>query len=381
MRIVHVVARLNVGGAALSILELAAGQRARGHDVLVVAGRVPPNEESLEYMASDLDVPYLNMPELGRELDPRADTAAIRRLRRLLREQRTDVLHTHTAKAGAVGRTAARLAGRSRPSAVVHTYHGHVLSGYFDTRRERVFRSIERGLAHWTDTLIAVTPEVRDELAAFGLPARKLVVVRYGFDLDARVAAAPDARRRRREEAGIPQDAFVIGWAGRLTAIKLPLDLVRVAAAVDGAQLVLLGDGEERSAVTALAATLGIADRVHLLGFRRDVGAWYAAFDTFLLTSANEGSPVVAIEALAAGVPVVATRAGGTAAVVDDGETGLLAATGDVDTLSTHVRRLRDDDALRAKLGATGAARMRERFSTKRMVDDVERVYRGIIDA
>jgi glycosyltransferase involved in cell wall biosynthesis len=244
-----------------------------------------------------------------------------------------------------------------------------------------VYRAIERGLARWTDALIAVTPEVRDELAAFGLPTQKLVVVRYGFDLDARVTAAPDARRLRREEAGVAQEAFVIGWAGRLTAIKLPLDLVRVAAAVDGAQLVLLGDGEEREAVTALAATLGITDRVHLLGFRRDVGDWYAAFDVFLLTSANEGSPVVAIEALAAGVPVVATRAGGTGAVVDDGETGLLAAIGDVDTLAAHIRRLRDDAALRRSLGAAGAARMRERFSTERMVDDVERVYRGIIGA
>jgi len=142
---------------------------------------------------------------------------------------------------------------------------------------------------------------------------------------------------------------------------------------------VLAGDGEVRGDVESLAQELGVGDRVRLLGYVDDISSWYSRFDAFLLTSANEGTPVVAIEALAAGVPVVATTAGGTATVVDDGETGLLAPIGDVAGLAAHLRRLRDEPELRSALGLEGARRMRERFSVERMVDDVERLYRRIL--
>jgi glycosyltransferase involved in cell wall biosynthesis len=381
VKIVHAIARLNVGGAALSVLELAAGQRQDGHDVLVVAGTIPPGEASMEHLTDELDVPYLQLAELQREVSPRQDMAAARALHHLLRERRPDVLHTHTSKAGTTGRVAALLRGRARPGAVVHTYHGHVLSGYFSPRRERVYRLVERALAHATDALVAVSDEVRDDLVRLRVaPREKFVVIPYGFDLDARIDSSSATRAAKRAEAGLA-DTFAIGWAGRLTEIKRPRDLIRVLAALPGATLVLAGDGELRGEVEALARDLGVSDRVRFLGYTRDMGSWYAAFDALLLTSANEGAPVVAIEALAAGVPVVATAAGGTGTVVDDGETGLLAPVGDVDALAAHLRRLRDDDDLRARMGAEGARRMRERFSSARMVDDVERLYRKILGA
>jgi glycosyltransferase involved in cell wall biosynthesis len=166
VKIVHVIARLNVGGAALSVLELAAGQRANGHDVLVVAGTIPPGEASMEALADELGVPYLHAPALVRELSPLDDVRAIALIRRLLRERRPDVLHTHTSKAGATGRLAALVAGK-RPAAVVHTFHGHVLSGYFGSSRERTFRIVERGLGYVTDRVIAVSEQVRDDLLRF----------------------------------------------------------------------------------------------------------------------------------------------------------------------------------------------------------------------
>ena len=333
----------------------------------------------MENVADDLGVPYLHLSTLQREISVASDIATTRALRALIRGRRPDVIHTHTAKAGATGRIAAVFAGRARPAAVVHTYHGHVLSGYFQPKRERAYRVVERGLAHATDRLIAVSDEVRDDLVRLRVaPAEKFAVVPYGFDLDARVRRDGATRARKRGEADIDADTFVIGWAGRLTDIKRPLDLVRAAALVDGSTLVLAGDGELRAEVEALADQLGMRDRVRLLGYVADMGAWYAAFDAFLLTSANEGAPVVAIEAQAAAVPVVATNAGGTRTVVDDGETGFVVAIGDVDALADRLKLLRDDMDLRGRLGATAAERMRSRFSVERMVDDVERVYAEI---
>ena len=180
---------------------------------------------------------------------------------------------------------------------------------------------------------------------------------------------------QRNERNELRDDDFVIGWAGRLSEIKRPLDLVRTLASVPESRLVIAGDGELRPGVEQLAAKLNVSDRLTILGYVDDMGAWYRTFDVFLLTSANEGAPVVAIEALAAGVPVVATDAGGTRTVVDDDETGFLTPIGDVRGLAERVTALRDDPALRERMSNEGRVRMRTRFSTDRMVEDVDAVY------
>jgi glycosyltransferase involved in cell wall biosynthesis len=380
MRIVHVIARLNVGGAALHVLQLAHEQARRGHDVVVVAGTLAAGEESMEYVAEELGVELHRLPVLQRELSPRADSAAILALRRIIGERRPHVLHTHTAKAGATGRLAALISGRTRPHAIVHTYHGHVLSGYFSRRWERVFRLIERALAHTSGTLVAVSEEVRDDLVRFGVArADRFAVVPYGFDLPAWNDADTASRRELRREIGAADETFVVGWAGRLTAIKRPLDLIRTLRAlldsdVD-ALLVLVGDGEDRLEVEALGAELGVSDRCRLVGFQKSIRPWYASFDALLLTSANEGTPVVAIEALAAARPVVATRAGGTGTVVRNGESGYLEAIGDTQALADRLAALAHDAALRERMGAAGAEDVRTRFAVGRMADEIEAIY------
>jgi glycosyltransferase involved in cell wall biosynthesis len=381
MKIVHVIARLNVGGAALHVLQLAREQQRRGHDVLVVAGTLAEGEESMEYVAEELGVHVLKLPALQRPLSLRADADAVRQLVGIIRTRRPDVLHTHTAKAGATGRIAALLAGRARPRAVVHTYHGHVLSGYFSRRWERVFRRIESVLAFASGTLIAVSEEVRDDLVALGVAKpKRFVVVPYGFDLPAWGPDDEEARTRIRGELGLGEDTFAIGWAGRLTAIKRPADLVRTLRVVRDADvdavLVLIGDGELRGETEALARELGVADRTLFAGFRQRIREWYAAVDASLLTSGNEGTPVVAIESLAAGRPVVATRAGGTGTVVRDGESGYLLEIGDVNGLAGRLCELARDPELRRRLGDAGAADVRRRFATSRMADEIDAVYR-----
>jgi glycosyltransferase involved in cell wall biosynthesis len=385
LTIVHAIARLNVGGAALHVIELAAEQRRRGHEVVVVAGTLAEGEESMEYLAHELAVPVVSLPELQRELSVTRDAVAIRELRRVIARRRPDVLHTHTAKAGTAGRAAARLARRGGRPVTVHTFHGHVLRGYFDSRRERFFVHIERSLARHTGALVAVSAEVRDDLVALGVaPADRIAVIPYGFDLSR--LSRPGARERNalRAEVDVGRSTFVIGFAGRLTAIKRPLDLVRVLASVRArdvdAALVVLGDGPDRAAVEELARELGVAGACRFLGFRRDVARWYGAFDAFLLTSENEGTPVVAIEALAAECPVVATDAGGTATVVSHGETGLLAPIGDTEALAAHLEALAREPALGRRLGRAGAADVRSRFATERMADAIDDLYAQLID-
>ena len=377
LRIVHAIARLNLGGAAHQVLELAGEQKRRGHRVVVAAGQLAPGEESMEHRARELGLEVAPVSELQRDLSPRRDLAAARRLRALLRAERPHVLHTHAAKAGAAGRAAALAAGRGRPPVRVHTFHGHVLRGYFGSRRERVFRLVERALARTTSALVVPSPEVRDDLVRLGVAdAERFEVIRYGFRFD-------EAERAR--ELDLPEGAFVVGWAGRLTEIKRPLDLVRTLAAVrargDGVELVLLGDGELRGEVEALARELGVSEHLHPMGYRRGLAEWHAAFDALLLTSANEGTPVAVLEAFAAGRPVVATAVGGVPDVVDEGETGLLARAGDVEALASALERLAHDPELRRGMGALAAARVRERFGLERMVDEVEALYRRLLAA
>jgi glycosyltransferase involved in cell wall biosynthesis len=381
LSIVHAIARLNLGGAALHVAQLAAEQERRGHRVLVVAGTIPPGEESMEHVVIESGVPLRKLPALQRDLAIRADAAAIRGLRGILREERPDVLHTHTAKAGATGRIAALTAGSARPRAIVHTYHGHVLRGYFSSRRTSVFRSVERLLARRTSLLIAVSEQVRNELVELGVaPAARFAVVPYGFDFTGRLDPDGGLRQKTRADVGVGDDVFLVGWVGRLTDIKKPFDLVRTTAALRAqavdATLVLVGDGPDRPPTEALARELGLAERVRFAGYQTDLAGWYAAFDVLLLTSANEGTPVAAIEALAARRPVVSTRVGGVPAVVEEGETGFLAPAGDTEALAAALARLAASPELRERMGRRGAERMAELFGIGRMVDEIDALYR-----
>jgi glycosyltransferase involved in cell wall biosynthesis len=381
LAIVHAIARLNLGGAALHVAQLASEQERRGHRVLVVAGTIPAGEESMEHLVVESGVPLRKLPALQRDIAVAADASAIRELRRIVRDERPDILHTHTAKAGATGRIAALTAGSARPRAIVHTYHGHVLRGYFSAPRTAAFRAVERLLARRTSALVAVSEQVRDELVEMGIaPLERFVVIPYGFDFTGRVDPDGSLRQQTRAQLGLADDTFLVGWVGRLTDIKKPLDLVRTTAVlrergVDAA-LVLVGDGPDRPRIDALARELGLAERVRFAGYQTELAGWYAAFDALLLTSANEGTPVAAIEALAARRPVVATDVGGVPAVVEEGETGFLAPAGDTQALAAALARLAADAELRERMGRLGARRMSELFGIGRMVDDIDALYR-----
>ena len=373
-----------MGGPALHVSYLSAGLRDRGYATTLVAGSVSRGEQSMAYVAEELGVPVVTIPHLHREISPLRDLLATARLARIMRSERPTILHTHTAKAGAVGRMAALLAGRARPPIIVHTFHGHVLRGYFGRFWTGVFRLLERMLARITDALVAVSPEVRDELVALGVaPASKFRVIRLGIALDTRVPADDAARAETRRVMGIPDGRFVVGWIGRMTGVKRTDVLLRGFRALreDGvdALLCMVGDGPDRESVEQLADELGIARECLFTGYQEDVGPFFAAFDVFVLPSGNEGTPVTAIEALAAGCPVVATRVGGVPDVVTDGEDGFLVAPAAVEELAGRLAELARNPDLRARMGASGRERMRTRYSVDRLIDDTDRLYRELL--
>jgi glycosyltransferase involved in cell wall biosynthesis len=383
-KILRVIARLNMGGPALHVAYLTAGLRERGYDTTLVAGTLARGEDSMAFVAEGLHVDVVSIPELGREISPVRDLAATFRLAALIRRERPQILHTHTAKAGTVGRVAALLAGRARPPIVVHTFHGHVLYGYFGPLRSRFFRWLERWLARHTTVLVAVSPQVRDDLVALGVaPPEKFVVVRLGIELGERVGVGTDGRAETRRYLGIPPDRFAVGWVGRMTAVKRTDDVLegfkRLLERGVGATLCLVGDGPDRPALERRAHELGIMRDILFLGYQEDVGPLYAAFDALVLSSGNEGTPVSVIEALAAGTPVVATRVGGVPDVVRDGQDGFLVEPGASDELAERLAHLAGDPDLRKRFGDAGRARVLPRYAVDRLVDDVDRLYRTLL--
>ena len=384
IKVLRVIARLNVGGPALHVAYLTAGLADRGYDTTLVAGTLAPGEESMASIAERRGVKIEQLDALHREVGLLRDARAILRLARIIRRERPTILHTHTAKAGAVGRIAALLAGRARPPIIVHTFHGHVLRGYFGPLRTLVFRTVERGLARISTVLIAVSPEVKDDLVRLRVaPASKFVVVRLGIELDERVGGEDSARAETRRQLGLGPDAFIVGWVGRMTAVKRTDDVARtlkklVHRGVD-AYLCLVGDGPDREHLEHYAHDLGVIRRCLFLGYQEDVARFYEAFDALLLPSVNEGTPVSVIEALAAGRPAVATRVGGTPDVVRDGVDGFLVDVGDTDALAERLAELAADPERRTRMGNSGREHVRGRYAVDRLVDDVDELYRSLL--
>jgi glycosyltransferase involved in cell wall biosynthesis len=249
-----------------------------------------------------------------------------------------------------------------------------------------MFALLERWLARSTTCLVAVSPQVRDDLVALGVaPLDKFAVIRLGIEIDERVRPDQDGREETRHLLGIPADLFTVGWVGRMTGVKRTDDVLLAFRALRDrgvdARLCMIGDGPDREQVERRAHELGVMRDTLFLGYQEEIAPYFAALDAMVLPSANEGTPVSAIEALGAGKPVVATRVGGLPDVVRDGEDGFLVEPGDVDALGARLAELAGDAGLRQRMGAAARERIRARYAVARLVDDVDRLYRSLIEA
>jgi glycosyltransferase involved in cell wall biosynthesis len=431
MKIVRVIARLNVGGPARHVAWLTAATQKAGIESLLVAGVVPPGEDDMTYFATAQGVTPIIIPELSREITPR-DVIAVWKLFRLLLRERPDIVHTHTAKAGTVGRIAGWLyrwltpsafKGRPRPCFFVHTYHGHIFHSYYGSFKTKLFLAIEKILARMTDRVIVISQRQYQEIhEEFGIGRKgQVAVIREGqfaiipLGLDTSVFADSEKQRHAaRRDLGVEEADLVVGIVGRLTEIKNHALFLETAAhykqsfGSDASEtqqrrvrFVIIGDGQLRKSLEQQTVSLGLQDDVIFTGLRDDPESFYSALDVVALTSLNEGTPLTLIEAMANSRPVIATAVGGvvdllgncnppttTQTNAETGEAGykvcergVLVESGDADCFSKGLHFLLERAELRRKMGERGRSFVEQNYSKERLVTDVLALYNELADA
>lgn len=406
MKILRIIARLNVGGPARHVVWLTKGL-ADEFDSVLVAGRLPEGEEDMAYVAEASGIKPVFIEQMSRELSAN-DLISLFKIYRLMRQEKPDLICTHTAKAGTVGRAAAflyrwftpgTLIGRPRKLAVTHTFHGHVFHSYYGSLKTKLFVLIEKTLARLaTDRIIVISDqqlkEIQDEV---GVGRRdQYAVVPLGIDLE---SFAPERAQKSefRDQLGIADDALIVSFVGRLTEIKnvsMYLQSAaeyekRMAGQVPVAHFVVVGDGHLRSSLDAEATKLGVKN-IHFAGNRTDVENVYAGTDIVALTSLNEGTPLSIIEAMAGRKPVISTLVGGVkdllGPVVETKgdfsvhERGVSVASGDINGFASGLIYLAKNEKLRDELAARGYDFITANYSKDRMVDDLRSLYRELLE-
>lgn len=407
MKIVRVIARLNVGGPAKHVVWLTKGLQNSEYESVLVTGTVPPGEDDMGYFATEHGVSPIFVSQMSREISLK-DALTVWKLYRLFVRERPDIVHTHTAKAGTVGRVAGLLYrwltpnilfGHPRRCRFVHTYHGHIFHSYYGPLKTRLFLAIERALALLiTDRIVVISEQQRREInQEFRLGhARRFAVIPLGLDLST-FAGWRGRGQSFRDELSVERDDILVGIVGRLTEIKNHKLFLEAAAdfktrvlpqlSVGRVRFVVIGDGALRGELKQLAASLGLSEDVIFAGTRRDMENLYPALDIVALTSLNEGTPLTLIEAMANARPVISTAVGGVVDLLGDQispdsqalfmtcQRGLRVAPHDVTAFADGLGRLVADPRLRREIGERGLQFVESNYSKDRLLKDLSALY------
>lgn len=405
MKILRIIARLNVGGPARHVVWLTSGLSGGEFESVLIAGTVPPGEENMAYLAEANGIRPIFIEEMSRELSPK-DLISLIKIYREIRREKPDIIHTHTAKAGTVGRTAAffykwftpgTIIGRPRKVRVVHTFHGHVFHSYYGKLKTSVFLMIERALARFaTDRIIVISDRQFSEInGKYRIGRNKqFAVIPLGIDLSPFSAAS--RRKEFRAEFGAEPNEVLVGFVGRLTEIKnIPLLLAAAEIYQKGKpeqtpklKFVIIGDGHLRSELERESEERGIQEIVHFAGNRTDTESLYSALDIVALTSRNEGTPLSLIEAMAAERPFVSTTVGGVGDLLGetkehfDGfavyERGIGVKPGSAEAFLLGLLYLANNERLQNALAVHSKTFVETKYSKKRLVNDIEEFYRSL---
>ncbi len=379
VRVLHLITRLDRGGSAENTVFTAFGLDRRRFEVTLAAGRTVSPTPGLSRFGMEKGRDWIEVPQLVRDIRPFVDLWALIKLYVLIRRGRFHIVHTHSSKAGILGRLAARMAG---VPVVVHTPHGHVFYGYYGPVLSRLFVVLEKLLAPLTDRIVTLTERGKREHVEFGVAGpEKFVVVHSGVELGPFLGVRADPEEIKRNLGIAPGDR-VVGSLGRLVPIKGHRYLIEAAGLVlrkrPNVTFLLVGDGPLRRELEVLTEGLGIGHKVVFAGHREDEPEVLSAMDIFVLPSLNEGMGRVLVEAMAEGKPVVATDVGGVADVVEDRRTGILVPPRDPEALAEAILELLDDPEKARRFGEAGRERA-SLFSVERMVEEIEELYEDLL--
>lgn len=369
-----------MGGPAIHTILLTQLLHRQRFQTQLVTGTEGTTEGTMRYLAEERNVPLTEVQEMGREISWKDDLIALRKLIALMRREKPDIVHTHTAKAGALGRAAAIIALWGRKKRLYHTFHGHVFHSYFGPIKTRIFILIEQILALFTNRILAVSPNTRNDLIAYKIaPPEKIIVVPLGLDLDP-FAKCKSKQGELRKSLNLPEkNVLLIGLVARLVPVKgihIFLQAIHCLQATHpDIHVVLVGDGELRSDLECQTKQLELTDKVHFLGYRKDLPTIYADLDMVVLSSLNEGTPVSIIEAMASGCIVVSTDVGGVSSLIRDNETGFLVPPKDPKALAKGIATAIEQRSLWKQMTKTAQEETLQRFHITRLVSDIERLY------
>ncbi|MCB9186344.1 MAG: glycosyltransferase [Flavobacteriales bacterium] len=393
-RILRIANRFNLGGPTFNVAYLTKYMPSN-YETLLIGGDKEENEASSSHILQDLGIEPIIIPEMKRELSPGLDWNAYKKVKKIIRDFKPDIVHTHAAKAGAIGRQAA---SDLNVPVIVHTFHGHVFHSYFGRYKTQFYKSIERNMAKKSSAIIAISDIQKHELTRVHRICEedKIQVIPLGFNLNQFKEDQPQKRLNFRNELQLEEDEVAIGIIGRLVPIKNHSYFLRlIRHLMDYAEkpfkAVIVGDGEERANIENLATELNIpycsSNETERLGqskliftsWRTDIDTVNAGLDIVVLTSKNEGTPVSLIEAQASNTVVISTDVGGVANVVKDQVTGLVVSIDNELLFADQLKKLVEDENLRKKLSEQGWEHVGKQFHYERLIKDMDRLYSNLL--
>ncbi|MBN2682374.1 MAG: glycosyltransferase [Bacteroidales bacterium] len=394
-RVLRIINRFNLGGPTYNAANLTKYMEPE-FETLLLGGMRDETEDSSEFILDNLGISPIIIDEMRREISPKNDLIAYKKIKKIIKEFKPDIVHTHAAKAGTIGRLAAY---NCKVPVVVHTFHGHVFHSYFNSYKSSIFKKIERNLAKKTNMIIAVSENQRLELAnTYKITALdKIRVIPLGFNLSRFRENMDKKRLEFRETYRIQDDEIAIGIVGRLVPIKnhnFFLDAIQRLRMKSNKKIrvFVVGDGESRESLLTKAEELNLdyvcngqsklrSATVTFTSWIKEVDYVYAGMDIIALTSLNEGTPVSLIEAQAAGKAIISTNVGGIENIVIPGETALLTNNGNIKEFSTKLIELVNNDLLRESIAGKGWDYVRERFHFETLVGNMKNLYYELLNS
>ncbi|MBI3239398.1 MAG: glycosyltransferase family 4 protein [Flavobacteriia bacterium] len=382
-KVLRIINRFNIGGPTYNATFLTR-YLSDDFETLLVGGLPEADESDSLHIPRSYGVEPVLIEEMKRLPNLASDRAAYKKLKQIIEEFKPDIVHTHAAKAGALGRKAAKAC---KVPVIVHTYHGHVFHSYFGKVKTALYKYIERRLAKQSDGIIAISPLQKDELSLQHkiCPPEKIMVIPLGFDLHKFQENLPEKRLQTRSNYQLNEDEVAVAIVGRLAPIKnhtLFLDAVeRVLKQGVDARFFIVGDGSEKAMITERVNQLNqlYGDCIQCTSWITDIATFNAGMDLICLTSDNEGTPVSLIEAQACNLPVISTDVGGVRDIVKDGETGFIVPKKNADALAEKLTLLINSKEIREKMSQNGWKFVEEQFHYTTLVSNMENYYRTLL--